>query len=143
MTPGTRRRLLEHTVYKEKELKESETPLEMTAGHESEPPSSKQSSRSTTPRLSLKFSRSDRRKDSGNGGTKAAFDFGKSKITSKNEVCCPPSSTHILDGPKIGFSLWRILFFGRLKPYLVDLLANCFWMENNILTMEKNFNLSF
>uniref|UniRef100_A0A915CNM7 Uncharacterized protein n=1 Tax=Ditylenchus dipsaci TaxID=166011 RepID=A0A915CNM7_9BILA len=77
MTPGTRRKLLEHSVYKANDLKESEAEV---TDLESEPPGSKHSSKPTTPRLSLKFNRGDKTRDP------TKFDFGKSKITSKNEV---------------------------------------------------------
>uniref|UniRef100_A0A1I8AY61 Calponin-homology (CH) domain-containing protein n=1 Tax=Meloidogyne hapla TaxID=6305 RepID=A0A1I8AY61_MELHA len=93
MTPGTRRRLLEHSVYKATELKETPTDHE-----ESETAlSSKQSSKTTTPKLSLKFRGSKDKVGSITPPTMTtatisaatasdAFDWGKSKITSKHEV---------------------------------------------------------
>ncbi|CAK5072454.1 unnamed protein product [Meloidogyne enterolobii] len=93
MTPGTRRRLLEHSVYKATELKETPTDHE-----ESETAlSSKQSSKATTPKLSLKFRGSKDKVGSITPPTMTtatisaatasdAFDWGKSKIASKHEV---------------------------------------------------------
>nr|CAD2196328.1 unnamed protein product [Meloidogyne enterolobii] len=93
MTPGTRRRLLEHSVYKAAELKETPTDHE-----ESETAlSSKQSSKATTPKLSLKFRGSKDKVGSITPPTMTtatisaatasdAFDWGKSKIASKHEV---------------------------------------------------------
>jgi hypothetical protein len=93
MTPGTRRRLLEHSVYKASDLKETPTDHE-----ESETGlSSKQSSKATTPKLSLKFRGSKDKVGSITPPTLTtatisaatasdAFDWGKSKIASKHEV---------------------------------------------------------
>uniref|UniRef100_A0A914Y624 Uncharacterized protein n=1 Tax=Panagrolaimus superbus TaxID=310955 RepID=A0A914Y624_9BILA len=50
-----------------------------------ESPESKPSSKPTTPKLSLKFGKSDKTKGDQNGSQKG-FDFGKSKFSSKHEV---------------------------------------------------------
>ncbi|KAI6210499.1 BMA-FLN-2, isoform d [Aphelenchoides besseyi] len=77
MTPGTRRKLMEHSVQRSADLKESSYEYQS----ESDTGASR-SSKPTTPRLSLKFGSRDR----GNRSTDRGFDFGKSKFSSKHEV---------------------------------------------------------
>uniref|UniRef100_A0A914H238 Filamin-C n=1 Tax=Globodera rostochiensis TaxID=31243 RepID=A0A914H238_GLORO len=110
-TPGTRRaRLQEHGVHKATDLKETALPLPSpiegrggsatTTDHEaeSETLSSKHSSKATTPRLGLKFRGKD--KSEGGGG---AFEWGKSKISSKHSVVRRGKEVEVkLDGLKLG-----------------------------------------
>ncbi|KAI6227102.1 BMA-FLN-2, isoform d [Aphelenchoides besseyi] len=77
MTPGTRRKLMEHSVQRSADLKESSYEYQS----ESDTGASR-SSKPTTPRLSLKFGSRDR----GNRSADRGFEFGKSKFSSKHEV---------------------------------------------------------
>uniref|UniRef100_A0A914BW54 Uncharacterized protein n=1 Tax=Acrobeloides nanus TaxID=290746 RepID=A0A914BW54_9BILA len=86
LTPKTRKKLFEHNIQRAPDLKEDERYTSESAvdiGEDRTPePGSKQSSKPTTPKLSLKFGKDKKAAAEGGGG----FEFGKSKFTSKHEV---------------------------------------------------------
>uniref|UniRef100_A0A7E4VHL6 Calponin-homology (CH) domain-containing protein n=1 Tax=Panagrellus redivivus TaxID=6233 RepID=A0A7E4VHL6_PANRE len=73
---------------------------------EEKQPESKPSSKPTTPRLSFRFGKGEKTKDSastGSPGSPKVFDFGKSKITSKHEVVRRGKDVEVkIDSLKLG-----------------------------------------
>ncbi|KAL3089865.1 hypothetical protein niasHT_022497 [Heterodera trifolii] len=121
MTPGTRLRLQEHGVHKAHDLKETlPSPVEgrgsaTTTDHEaeSETPSSRHSSKATTPRLSLKFRGKDK--------TDGVFEWGKSKLSSKHSVVRRGKEVEVkLDGLKLGEQ--RVAEPTAAQPQVVEIV---------------------